>query len=239
MHYEEFRAAWDHALRRGRVISFHDRPEETIDIATMDRRYRVRVGLGAQPGPEPFTTSMLLKWEWDALISARFVTCEEDLLTQVLGPRPRKRIATDQPWLRVDVELAGMLPMDRPIRIPSAEAWRGWVDQTMGSVDPLLPALKAKLSPRGLPIVESWLGEPEADVAIRPDGDLRLSGVTLRAWQAIKLPRHWDDPERKPDAHPQKQLESFAKRLHDSLEDWKRCLKLLVAMPESAGRVLH
>ncbi len=40
---------------------------------------------------------------------------------------------------------------------------------------------------------------------------------------------------------PQKQLESFAKRLNASLDVWKGCLKLLLALPsnDAAGRRLH
>jgi hypothetical protein len=240
MHYDEFRAAWDEALHRGKVLSFHDRPEETMDVATMSRTYSVRVGMSSgllMPGP--FTSSMLLGWEWDALMTARFSTTEEDLLRELLGSR--KRITTERPWLRVDVEFAGMLPYGHPIRVPSADVWQGWVRETMNVVDPLLPAPRAKKSSEGLPVVEGWLGEPEAEMKIEPSGDLRLLGVKLKAWQAINPPRQWDDPRRRPDASPQEQLESFAKRLHNALNAWKRCLKLLLAIRTGgdAGRRLH
>lgn len=112
MAYEEFLAAWEEALRGRRLLSVHDRPEETIDVATMSRSYSVRVGMFiARPSESaPFTSSMVLEWEWDALMSARSRTTEEDLVTELLGSR--KRMATQRSWLRVDVEFAGMLPID-------------------------------------------------------------------------------------------------------------------------------
>ena len=230
MQYNEFRAAWDEALRRGKVLSFHDRPEETIDVATMSRRYSVRVGMGSG-APALFTTSMMLEWEWDALMSARFCTTEEDLLNELLGPQ--KRIATKRPWLRVDIELAGMLSLDHSLPVPSAEAWQGWVSETMNAVDPLLPASRTKKRFEGLPVVEGWLGEPQAELNIGRSGGLRLLGVKLNAWQAFNPPRQWDDTRRRPDASPQEQLESFARQLHNSLEAWKLCLKLLLPIPTS------
>jgi hypothetical protein len=99
MHYEEFRAAWDHALRRGRVISFHDRPEETIDIATMDRRYMVRVGLARalSRGVHHLDATDVVV---GPLIFSAIRHLQEDLLTPVWG-HDAKRIATTIPgWRR-------------------------------------------------------------------------------------------------------------------------------------------
>lgn len=97
------------------------------------------------------------------------------------------------------------------------------------------------MSREGLPIAECWLGEPEGEVKLGPDGNLELHGVRLKAWQGIHLPRQWDDRSRRPDLSPRKQLERFARQLRDSLDAWARSLRLLLVTPtrEKPGRRLH
>lgn len=240
MHYEEFRDEWEEALRRVGIFSPHDRPRETIEPATMDRRYDASVGLFVGEAPAPFTAWLRLRWTWNALLSARTGTCEEDLLVQLFGGRERAAEATDRPWLRVDFEFSAAPAVDEPLRLPGVRDRRAWVYETNRTIDPLLP-IPPKMSPEGFPIVEGWLGEPQVEVAITPSGQLRLSRAVLRGWQMIHPPRRWEDPTRHPDPPIQEQLDPFAARLRDSLAAWKRCLKGLVVPPEidGEGRSLH
>ena len=46
----------------------------------------------------------------------------------------------------------------------------------------------------------------ESEAVCGADGQLKPTSIELSAWQAIELPRHWDDPEREPDEHPHRQL---------------------------------
>jgi hypothetical protein len=229
MNYREFLAAWDEALLGKRVLALGDRPEETIDLEGMESRYSVRVWtFSGGPAPEPFTASMELKWEWDALMSARTRTIEEDVLGELLGREDVTGVATEQPWLRVDIALAGYVHEGSPLVLPSAKAWRSWVNETAKTVDPLLPS-------SGGPAIKSWRGEPTAEVRCDASGELLLRGVELAAWQAIVLPRQWDDPDREPDETVQRQLEAFAERLRDAIQAWKTCLKALLPIPEPSG----
>jgi hypothetical protein len=57
--------------------------------------------------PGPMTPPSELKWEWDALMSARTRTIEEDVLGELPGREDAKGVATEQPWLQVDIALAG------------------------------------------------------------------------------------------------------------------------------------
>ncbi len=85
MNYDGFCAAWDEALRRANLLSFHDRPEEVIDTKAMACRYTIRLGMSHRQPAEPFFGSMELRWEWDALTSARAQTIEEDVVAELLG----------------------------------------------------------------------------------------------------------------------------------------------------------
>ena len=63
------------------------------------------------------------------------------------------------------IKLQGKLSWDRPVLLPAAESWKGWVAETMGEVDPLLPVAKPNDA-----VVESWLGEPEARFLLEQHG---------------------------------------------------------------------
>ena len=221
MDYHAFRRAWDEALHRADLLAHHVRAEEGIDLASMTRTYSIRLGMDRPQPAEPFWGSMEVRWKWDALKSARTRTTEEDLLTELLGKEDPSRMRTDRPWLRVDVRLDGKLSWDRPVLLPASEIWRGWVTDVIGQLEGVLPEAE------GVPI-QAWRGEPEAEVRCGPMGELWLLGVSLESWQAIELPRHWDNPERKPDVGPEKQLEKMAKGLHGALAIWKKSLKGLL-----------
>jgi hypothetical protein len=227
MNYDTFRAAWDEALRNAGLLSSQDHPEETITLGNMERRYTLRVGMATAKRPEPFSSSMKLTWNWDALHSARTQTTEEDALTEFLGRKAAQDRQTDLPWLRVDVALAGGLDWDRPFLLPSQETWRAWVSEVMAPMEALLPAAGRK-QPDGATTVLSWRGEPEAQVRCGPAGEIWLLGVELAAWQGINLPRQWDDPQRKPDEGPEKHLADLAQRWRNALEIWSKGLKMLL-----------
>jgi len=233
MNHDEFRKAWDDALLLRGLLSHGDRAEEVLSVSEMERRYSVRVGMfsGGQPA-EPFLGSAELKWSWDALKAARTRSTEEDLLTELLGREVKP--AGEPLFLRVDITLAGKLPHGAPLHFPSPEVWRAWLDETIRRVEPLLPSERA--SPGGP--VESWRGEPEAQVRFGPGGEPWLLGVELAAWQAIHIPRQWGDRDREPDDSPEQQLEAFAGRVHGALLAWKGCLKELLP-PVSTPTVLH
>lgn len=235
MKHDAFRAAWDAALRDAGLLTSHDRPEDSVDLATMSRKYSVLVGMFQRQPAEPFVGSMELSWQWDALHSARTQTTEEDVLTELLGRRDgdAEPMKTERPWLRVDIKLNGQLAWDKPLPLATSETWRAWVTKVLGQMDLLLPLRDDE--PGREVAIPSWRGEPEAELRCGPSGELWLLGVRLTAWQGVDLPRQWDDADREPDEGPEAQLEPFAKRLVGALDAWKKSLNML--LPEAA--LLH
>jgi hypothetical protein len=45
-----------------------------------------------------------------------------------------------------------------------------------------------------------------------PDGQLTLEGVEVAAWQAVEVPRIFDDPDQEPDAGPHEELSAMFRR---------------------------
>jgi hypothetical protein len=96
-------------------------------------------------------------------------------------------------------------------------------------IDPIVPDERVREGRRGLPEILAWQGEPEAHVICGADGALRLRGVELATWQAIELPRRWEDSERRPDKAPDAQLIAMMKRLKAAMGVWTEVLDHLSA----------
>ena len=98
-----------------------------------------------------------------------------------------------------------------------------WAHEARGRlerIEPLVPAETMREGRDGLPEILAWQGEPEARVQCGPDGELWLHGIELSSWQAIELPRKWDDSSRRPDAPPDAQLAAMFARVKLALNAW-------------------
>ena len=86
MRYEEFRHAFDDALRESKLGLIRRSGDETLDLRSLARTYEIHVEpLGGQDA-EPFFVAATLSFRWDALSSlnvesrgARNVTRHESL----------------------------------------------------------------------------------------------------------------------------------------------------------------
>lgn len=172
----------------------------------------------------PFHVAAELSWRWDALQTARTATTEEDVLMEWLG-RDGYYLVTERPWLRVDVTLRATLPLDSPLPMPEADAWRRWAAEVTARLAPWLPT-EAEEAGEGM-VVHSWGGEAVARLRCDPDGRLLLTNVEWPAWQGINLARQWDDPAREPDEFTDEELADFADRVGEALQVWESCLGYL------------
>jgi len=224
MNYDLFLAAWLRTLAAAhlQMLSF---PTETIVLRTMARAYNDYVSLGMPFRASRFTITAELRWEWDALSSARSETVEEDMLMQLLGDE-RRDTPTEPPWLRVDVVLHATRPLGEPLPMPSPAAWRRWAAEVRSRLEKLLPS-RYEREDGSLPVL-SWRGEPEARLICQIDGNLALAAVELPAWQGVILPRQWDNPDRAwEDELPDEQLTDLFQRLAQALQAWEASLRHL------------
>jgi len=224
MNYDHFRTAWREALDTARLLPFVTWPTETIDLGWMSRTHSTIVRFPAEQHVRPFYVTARLNWQWDALLSARSVTREEDVLMELLG-EDSDHYDSEQPWLRVDVTLRASLPTDSPMPRPRISTWQRWVTEVTDRLAPLLP--KDVEEEKGNLRALSWCGEPTAQFQCAPGGRLYLTSVELSAWQRIDLPRQWDDPDHEQDPEPDAQLVDFAGRMREALQVWEDSLRHL------------
>jgi hypothetical protein len=225
MNYDQFRTLWHEALGEAGLMPFSLFPSETVDIRRMSRAYRVLTSLRSVQQAGPFHITTELSWKWDACLSARAETTEEDLLIEILG-QDGYYLVTEQPWMRVDVTLRATAPMDAPLPMPDSDTWRHWAAAVTQRLSPLLYSGEVDEEADNLSPL-AWCGEPTAQLRCDSEGRLYLTGVELPAWQGIDLPRQWDNPDRSPDGWPDVQLADFASRLRRALEVWEDCLEHL------------
>lgn len=226
MDHDAFRAAWLEAQRAADLLTYPDLPEDLLDLRTMARKHSLRVGLGRKQMAEPFFVTMLLGWRWTPLDSARTFTNEEDLLSELLGREQARGVVTEQPWVRVDVDLHATLPWGQPLRLRGTEIMRRWIAEVPGA----LPMLRTKVerSARGVEAVHACLGEPEAHVRCGPSGDLLLLSVELKSWRAVRLSRASELEDVQLEGETMPELEQLAADARAALEAWTRSLQLLL-----------
>jgi hypothetical protein len=228
MTYEDFKSAWISALRESTLPLLGAKPvEEMLGLRSMDRVVKSFVEPFGGQHAEPFQVSAALEYRWDALQSARTATTEEDMLHGLLGLDRSRRPRTERPWLRVDVTLRASTAWGREIALPSQAAWKRWARETLGrleSIEPMIRIETARDGRLGLPEILAWQVEPELQVLCTPTGELKLRGVEIATWQAIELPRRWDDSSRKPDEAPDDQLAAMFKRLGASMNAWMEAM---------------
>lgn len=150
------------------------------------------------------------------------------MLHELLGLERTRKPRTELPWLRVDVTLRASIVWGSEIPLPAALAWQRWARETLGRlerIEPVIPFENVRERRNNLlPEILAWQSEPELNVLCNLDGKLKLRGVEIATWQAINLPRKWDDTSRKPDKRPHDQLAAMFKRLKAALNAWMEAL---------------
>lgn len=186
MRYEEFKAAWDAALRESRLpmIGGIGGGEETLDLRSMDRRYKVYVEPIGGQHVEPFHVTAKLSWRWRAELTARTATTEEDLLRSLLGRDDAEEIETEQPWLRVDLTLTAHAPYGKPLPMPAKPVWARWVREAMGRlerIEPVIPEDNVRETEDGRLAILAWCGEPVVKTVCTAEGELKVESLELSA----------------------------------------------------------
>jgi hypothetical protein len=223
MNYQEFRDLWHGALQAARLqIPKAIGPTEQINLRDMSRSYELVLFGGLHQKCEPFHLVITIKWDWDATLSARYATTEEDMLMQIFGDFGIHDNDTVLPQLRMDVSLSANLPYETVYPMPPLTQWQSWVRKASDDLQSILPTGYEEDGP-----ICAYSDPIEANIKILEDGNLSLERVTFKAWQAIKLPRQWDDPEKR-DPYPDAVLLDFANRIAKATNVLENSLARLV-----------
>lgn len=219
MRYDEFRDQLQDALRDvGLFLPHTYNPAETIDLSGTQRRWRLYVIRSVPPTVEPFHVSAKIAFQWSPIDAARSCTCEEDLLTELLG-RSRLPIKTAQRLIRVDLELRAGLPYGSTTAVPGSQILGAWAD----SVSQKLCKLLTERKERQGRLVSVLGGAAEVEVRARCDvrGALSLTGVSVAGFRFVRIPRVWDDPDRREaEKGAARELSRLAVRLKKAVDEW-------------------
>jgi hypothetical protein len=223
MNYDEFKRVFLDVLRESRLPTIGPPPnEEALDLRSTDRRLAVYVEPLDRDIGRPFHVSGKVSFRWSALQTARTLTCEEDLVAQVLGDDAREE-ETERPWLRIDVSIRAGLAWGKGVPMPTPATWRKWSREALGrleQIESLVSHDVVREDALGHQAVLAWQGEPEVTATCNALGELRLESISISAFQGIDLPRRWGDDEREPDETPHEQLRAMFDRLKAALHAW-------------------
>lgn len=219
MRYEEFRDRLEKALEEaGLLFREVDRRVETIELADTVRSWKVYVWRTTPQSAEPFHVSAEIGFDWGPFDAARALTCEEDLLTALVGRRKRA-IRTARRWTRVDLSLHAGLPYGSTTSMPEPHVFGPWTAAVIEKADALFNEIQEK---QGRTV--AVLGG-HGDIAVQahgqPDGVVSLKAVTISGFRMVRLPRVWDDPERRgAERDPKDELDRLAQTFTTALEAW-------------------
>ena len=223
MRYDEFRDQLQNALHN--VGLFGQRignPVETVDLYTMRRHWKVYVLGPAVANSEPFHVTAKIAFDWSPFDSARSYTCEEDLLAELFGQtkRPSK---TEQRFTRVDLGLHARLPYGSTTSIPEAPTFSSWADSIKQKLDTVFA--ESKWRQGQLAAVLGWLDEIDIATKCNSAGVLSVKGLSIAGFRMVRVPRVWDDPDRR-DAEKgaAAELSRLAQKFKYSLDEWSKSI---------------
>jgi len=219
MRYDEFRDRCQTALRTARLLSAHDRPEETIDLTTTARKWRIHL---LPRAVAPFHAGATISFHWDPFDAARSYTCEEDLLTELFGRRAGR--STQPRLVRVDIAFSAALPYGSTTPIPAPDVWGPWVASMEEKLDEALTTKRRRKD-----AIDAWRGDLEIEGRTSPDGAFSLHGMSVAAFEMIVVPRIWDDPKRRArEASVDARIDGLAKRFRGAVDTWTASVGELV-----------
>ncbi len=226
MRYAEFRDRLEDALQEaGLFFQDADRRVETIDLADTVRSWKVSVWRAAPPGAEPFDVSAVIGFEWSPVDAARAYTCEEDLLTELVGRRTRP-LRTERRWTRIDLSLHANLPYGSTTSMPEANVFGAWTAAVVKRADAAFTDIEEKKG--RIVAVLGGHGDVEVQAHCKPDGIVSLNAVAISGFRMVRVPRVWDSPERRAaERDPRDELGRLARRFKTALDEWTKSISEL------------
>lgn len=226
MRYAEFRDELEDALQEaGLFLHSVDRPVETIELANTVRRWKVCIYRTAPRSAEPFHVSAEVSFYWTPFDAARAFTREEDLLIELFGRRKRPA-RTERRWTRVDLSLQASLPYGSTTPMPEVRVFGAWTASIEENVHGAFNEIEER-NGRTVAVL-GGSGDLQVQVHSKPDGILSLNSVAISGFRTVRLPRVWDDPERRnAERSPQIELGKMARTFKCTFDEWTKSVSEL------------
>jgi hypothetical protein len=226
MRYDEFRNQLQKAFQAlGLFGQRAGNPAETVNLETMSRHWQIYLVGAPSTDIEPFSVTAKIAFDWNPFASARSYTCEEDLLSDLLG-RTKNALKTKPQYIRVDLELFARLPYGSTSTIPDARTFGSWAE----SVKQKLKVLnESKWRKEKLVAILGWLGEVQIESKCDSAGCLSFQAVSISGFLMVRVPRMWNDSERQ-DAEKgaEAELSLLAQKFKHSMQEWNASVVELV-----------
>ncbi len=219
MRYAEFRDRLEDALHEAGLFVRHaDQRVETIDLADTARSWKTSVYRDA-PNAGPFHVSAVIGFNWSPVDAAhRAYSCEEDLLTELVGRR-RRPLRTEPRWTRVDLSLHASLPYGSTTSMPEPQVFGAWTAAAVDAADDVFTEIEEKNG--RIAAVLGGHGALDVRAHVGADGLVSLTAVAISGFRLVRVPRVWDSPERREaERDPREELRQLARRFRAALDGW-------------------
>lgn len=229
MRYENFRellraALGDVGLRFAHASSII----ETVELGAGERRWEGRVDVHPEVELDPFHVSATIAFRWSPFDAARSYTCEEDLLAELVGRRASRGTKTAPRFVRVDLRLAATLPYGSTTPVPQSDLFAAWTASVSKHIGEVLTEVRERQG--RVTAVLGYAGELEAECRCDAGGVLSIAGLSVSGFRLVRVPRVWDDPERRKAEQPmEREMRRLAATLRAGVDGWARGIGELAA----------
>ena len=242
MRYPEFRDRLERALQDAGLFAFGFHRTETIDLANTSRHWKFYVMSGAPQKAEPFHISAEIGFDWSPFNEARAYTCEEDLLTELIG-RGKGATKTARRWNRVNLSLHANLPYGSTTLMPDPQLFGPWHSAIVDKIDAALTDVKEKNG--RITAILGVHGDLEVEGRLQPDGVVFLKALAISGFRMVRIPRVWDNPERREaERDPGVELGRLARTFRATFDEWTKSVSELATWiryspPSSEAKALE
>jgi hypothetical protein len=219
MRYHEFRDLLQITLQNSGLSGQHiGDPIETVDLNDMGRRCKIYISGSATADTEPFYVAAKISFNWNPLETARSYTREEDLLTELLD-RTKHPSQTKPRHIRIDLVLSATLPHGSTTAVPEPRTFGSWANLLRDKLDKVFTESKWR---RGqLVSVKGFLEQIHVDSKLDSAGRLAIEGLSIAGFRMIRVPRVWDDPDRREsEKGAEAEISRLVQNFKYSLEEW-------------------
>ena len=126
---------------------------------------------------------------------------------------------TERRWIRVDLSLYAGLPYGSTAPLPDPQVFGSWIADVGKKLNELLAEFKQRK--QRVVAVMGACEEIEVETRCSAEGALTLKGVSVSGSRLVRIPRVWDDPDRREaEKDISEELVRLARRFRSALDEW-------------------